>query len=72
MQVARGSLAQSFPSGSSSQPNMYGNSSHNGVMAAPSFNRSFSDANGYQQHPMEKPQIYTVCLSLTTYYLRIC
>jgi hypothetical protein len=29
-------------------------------MAAPGFSRSFSDANGYQQHAMEKPQIYTV------------
>jgi hypothetical protein len=63
MQVARTSLSSSFPSGSSSQPVMYGNSAHgNGVMAAPSFNRSFSDSNGYQQHPMDKPQIYTVWL----------
>lgn len=41
---------------------MYHNSPHGGpgLMAAPGFNRSFSDANGYQQHAMETPQIYTV------------
>lgn len=60
MQVARPSVAQSFPTGSSSQPAMYAHSPH-GVMAAPSFNRSFSDTNtAFQQHSMEKPQIYTV------------
>jgi hypothetical protein len=40
-------------------------------MAAPGFNRSFSQAepNGYQQHSMDKPQIYTVsarCIRLVT------
>lgn len=61
MQVARSnSLASSFPAGSSSQPVMYANQSH-GIMAAPAaFNRSFSDLSGFQQHAMEKPQIYTV------------
>lgn len=61
MQVAHSTAAQSFPSGSSSQPAMYANSPH-GMMAAPSFNRSFSDANahGYQPHAIDKPQIYTV------------
>lgn len=59
MQVARPTVAQSFPSGSSSQPAMYANSPH-GIMAAPTFNRSFSDANGYQPHSTDKPQIYTV------------
>jgi hypothetical protein len=42
---------------------MYHNSLHGpGLMAAPGFNRSFSqqDVNGYPQHGMEKPQIYTV------------
>lgn len=41
---------------------MYANSPHgHGLMAAPAgFNRSFSDMNGFQQHAMEKPQIYTV------------
>jgi regulatory protein SWI6 len=43
---------------------MYHNSPHGGpgLMAAPGFNRSFPqpDANGYQQHQMDKPQIYTV------------
>ena len=60
MQVARTSL--SFPAGSPPQPAMYANSPHgHGLMAAPAaFNRSFSDMNGYQQHAMEKPQIYTV------------
>jgi hypothetical protein len=30
-------------------------------MAAPGFNRSFSQQDvGYQQHGMDKPQIYTV------------
>jgi regulatory protein SWI6 len=62
MQVARSSLSSSFPQGSPpAQPAMYHNSPHGpGLMAAPGFNRSFSDANGYQQHAMEKPQIYTV------------
>ncbi|KAF2730977.1 apses transcription factor-like protein [Polyplosphaeria fusca] len=67
MQVARSSLNSSFPSGSSSQPAMYQNSSH-GVMAAPSFTRSFSDTNGYQQHAMEKPQIYTAVYSGVSVY----
>ncbi|KAF2188042.1 apses transcription factor-like protein [Zopfia rhizophila CBS 207.26] len=67
MQVARPSLASSFPSGSSSQPIMYANSSH-GMMAAPSFNRSFSDLNGFQSHPMEKPQIYTAVYSGVSVY----
>ncbi|KAF1968081.1 apses transcription factor-like protein [Bimuria novae-zelandiae CBS 107.79] len=71
MQVARPSAAQSFPSGSSSQPQMYAHSPHgaHGAMAAPSFNRSFSDANpGYQQHSMEKPQIYTAVYSGVSVY----
>ena len=61
MQVARPTPAQSFPSGSSSQPAMYAHSPH-GVMAAPSFNRTFSDSTtaAYPQHQMDKPQIYTV------------
>ncbi|KAK7186187.1 hypothetical protein DPSP01_005017 [Paraphaeosphaeria sporulosa] len=67
MQVARSTVAQSFPSGSSSQPAMYANSPH-GVMAAPSFNRSFSDANGYQPHSMDKPQIYTAVYSGVSVY----
>ncbi|KAF2258187.1 apses transcription factor-like protein [Lojkania enalia] len=46
---------------------MYGNSGH-GVMAAPGFNRSFSDLNGYQQHAMEKPQIYTAVYSGVSVY----
>lgn len=47
---------------------MYANSPHgHGLMAAPAgFNRSFSDINGFQQHAMEKPQIYTVCPPLLT------
>jgi regulatory protein SWI6 len=51
---------------------MYHNSPHGpGLMAAPGFNRSFSQAepNGYQQHSMDKPQIYTVsarCIRLVT------
>ena len=69
MQVARSSVVQSFPSGSSSQPVMY-HGSPPGIMAAPSFNRSFSDVNGYQQHPMDKPQIYTV--SMRTALVRMC
>jgi regulatory protein SWI6 len=42
---------------------MYANSPHgHGLMAAPAgFNRSFSDMSGFQQHAMDKPQIYTVC-----------
>ncbi|KAF2450309.1 apses transcription factor-like protein [Karstenula rhodostoma CBS 690.94] len=68
MQVARSTVAQSFPPGSSSQPAMYANSPH-GIMAAPSFNRSFSDANGYQQpHAMDKPQIYTAVYSGVSVY----
>lgn len=48
---------------------MYANSPHSqGLMAAPAgFNRSFSDMNGYQQHAMEKPQIYTVCTTTTAF-----
>jgi hypothetical protein len=63
MQVARPSLSSSFPQGSPpAQPAMYHNSPHGpGLMAAPGFNRSFSQQDvGYQQHGMEKPQIYTV------------
>ncbi|PSN70853.1 apses transcription factor-like protein [Corynespora cassiicola Philippines] len=70
MQVARSSLASSsFPAGSSQQPPapMYNNSPH-GIMAAPSFNRSFSDMNGFQQHAMEKPQIYTAVYSGVSVY----
>lgn len=50
---------------------MYHNSPHGpGLMAAPAaFNRSFSDANnGYQQHAMEKPQIYTAVYSGVSVY----
>jgi regulatory protein SWI6 len=64
MQVARNnSLSASFPAGSPPQAVMYANSPHghnHGLMAAPGFNRSFSDMNGFPQHSMEKPQIYTV------------
>ncbi|KAF2472732.1 uncharacterized protein BDR25DRAFT_258180 [Lindgomyces ingoldianus] len=67
MQVAHSSLPSSFPSGSSSQPAMYSNSSH-GIMAAPGFNRSFSDLNGFQQHAMDKPQIYTAVYSGVSVY----
>ena len=67
MQVARSNLASSFPSGSLSQPNMYSNSPAHGIMAAPSFNRSFSDVNGFQHAPMEKPQIYTVRIHLVMF-----
>ncbi|KAF2650828.1 apses transcription factor-like protein [Lophiostoma macrostomum CBS 122681] len=67
MQVARSSVAQSFPSGSPSQAVMYANSPH-GIMAAPSFNRSFSDVNGFQQHPLDKPQIYTAVYSGVSVY----
>jgi regulatory protein SWI6 len=60
MQVARSAVSSSFPAGSPPQAQMYTNSPH-GLMAAPAaFNRSFSDMNGFQQHQMEKPQIYTV------------
>jgi regulatory protein SWI6 len=60
MQVARSAVSSSFPAGSPPQAKMYANSPH-GLMAAPAaFNRSFSDMNGFQQHQMEKPQIYTV------------
>lgn len=66
MQVARSSL--SFPAGSPPQSAMYAQSPHGqGLMAAPAgFNRSFSDMNGFQQHAMEKPQIYTVRTTTTT------
>ncbi|KAF2787836.1 apses transcription factor-like protein [Melanomma pulvis-pyrius CBS 109.77] len=38
-------------------------------MAAPgSFNRSFSDLNGFQQHAIEKPQIYTAVYSGVSVY----
>ena len=67
MQVAHPSAAQSFPTASSSQPAMYAHSPHASVMAAPSFTRSFSDANtSYPQHSMDKPQIYTVRTPPTT------
>lgn len=60
MQVARSSVSNSFPAASPPQAAvMYANSPH-GLMAAPGFNRSFSDMNGFQQPGMEKPQIYTV------------
>ncbi|EDU48192.1 start control protein cdc10 [Pyrenophora tritici-repentis Pt-1C-BFP] len=49
---------------------MYANSPHgHGLMAAPAaLNRSFSDMNGYQQHAMEKPQIYTAVYSGVSVY----
>ncbi|KAF1997809.1 apses-domain-containing protein [Amniculicola lignicola CBS 123094] len=47
---------------------MYANQAHGGIMAAPSFNRSFSDANGFQSHAMEKPQIYTAVYSGVSVY----
>jgi regulatory protein SWI6 len=59
MHVARPSLSSSFPAASPPNPAMYANSPH-GLMAAPGFNRSFSDMNGFQQSSMDKPQIYTV------------
>jgi regulatory protein SWI6 len=59
MQVARPSLSSSFPAPSTPQPAMYANPPH-GNMAAPAFNRSFSDLSGFPQQQMEKPQIYTV------------
>jgi hypothetical protein len=63
MQVARSNLASSsFPSGPASQPQMYNGGPHGALMAAPTYSRSFSDVNGYAQHPMDKPQIYTVRL----------
>ncbi|KAH7385586.1 apses transcription factor-like protein [Phaeosphaeria sp. MPI-PUGE-AT-0046c] len=76
MQVARPSHSASFPAGSPpAQPAaMYHNSPHGpGLMAAPGFNRSFSqpDVNGYaqqQQHSMEKPQIYTAVYSGVSVY----
>jgi ankyrin repeat protein len=37
-------------------------------MAAPGFNRSFSDVAGYAQPPMEKPQIYTAVYSGVSVY----
>ncbi|KAF7679208.1 apses transcription factor, partial [Alternaria burnsii] len=68
MQVARSSL--SFPAGSPPQSAMYAQSPHGqGLMAAPAgFNRSFSDMNGFQQHAMEKPQIYTAVYSGVSVY----
>ncbi|KAH7084084.1 apses transcription factor-like protein [Paraphoma chrysanthemicola] len=69
MQVARTQLSASFPAGSPPQPVMYHNSPHGpGLMAAPGFNRSFSDVNGFPQHPMEKPQIYTAVYSGVSVY----
>ncbi|KAF2014253.1 apses transcription factor-like protein [Aaosphaeria arxii CBS 175.79] len=47
---------------------MYPNSAPHGMMAAPSFNRSFSDHNGLQQHAMDKPQIYTAVYSGVSVY----
>jgi regulatory protein SWI6 len=79
MQVARPSLSSSFPQGTPpAQPaaTMYHNSPHAGpgLMAAPGFNRSFpqADANGYQQHAMDKPQIYTVRAMSTPGHGIIC
>lgn len=46
---------------------MYATSPH-GLMAAPGFNRSFSDMNGFPQHGMEKPQIYTAVYSGVSVY----
>lgn len=46
---------------------MYANSPH-GLMAAPGFNQSFSDMNGFPQHGMEKPQIYTAVYSGVSVY----
>ncbi|KAH9871187.1 hypothetical protein J1614_006763 [Plenodomus biglobosus] len=67
MQVARTSQSSSFPAGSPPQAAMYATSPH-GLMAAPGFNRSFSDMNGFQQHGMEKPQIYTAVYSGVSVY----
>ncbi|KAF2849615.1 apses transcription factor-like protein [Plenodomus tracheiphilus IPT5] len=67
MQVARTSQSSSFPAGSPPPAAMYANSPH-GLMAAPGFNRSFSDMNGFQQHGMEKPQIYTAVYSGVSVY----
>lgn len=68
MQVARPSLSSSFPAGSPPQAHtpaaaaaaMYPNPPHANMAAPASFNRSFSDLNGFPQHALEKPQIYTV------------
>ncbi|KAL1596702.1 transcriptional regulator swi6 [Nothophoma quercina] len=66
-------VARSFPSAGSpshAQP-MYQQSpshSHSGLMAAPGFNRSFSDVSGYAQPAMEKPQIYTAVYSGVSVY----
>src|SRR5438132_794942 len=68
MQVARTALSSSFPTGAGSPPQaMYANSPH-GLMAAPGFSRSFSDMNGFPQHAMEKPQIYTAVYSGVSVY----
>ncbi|KAF1939814.1 apses transcription factor-like protein [Clathrospora elynae] len=69
MQVARSSLSSSFPAGSPPPPSaMYANAPH-GLMAAPTaFNRSFADMGGFQQHAMEKPQIYTAVYSGVSVY----
>ena len=65
MQVARGYLTASFPTGSPSQPsNMYANNSHGMAMVPASGYRSFNEPNGFSQHHMEKPQIYTVSVCL--------
>lgn len=60
MQIALSSLASSFPPAAPSQPIMYNNSPHSMIVQSSGY-RSFSDANGFSQHQMEKPQIYTVC-----------
>lgn len=46
---------------------MYANAAH-GIMAAPSFNRSFSDMASFPQHAIEKPQIYTAVYSGVSVY----
>ncbi|KAF3031388.1 transcriptional regulator swi6 [Didymella heteroderae] len=74
-------VARSFPSAGSpshAQP-MYQASpapapapahshSHSGLMAAPGFNRSFSDVSAYAPPQMEKPQIYTAVYSGVSVY----
>ncbi|KAF2127527.1 apses transcription factor-like protein [Dothidotthia symphoricarpi CBS 119687] len=69
-QVQAQSQQQSQPQSQSqpqAHPHMYANSPQ-GLMAAPAFNRSFSDVNGFQQHAMEKPQIYTAVYSGVSVY----
>ncbi|KAF1926937.1 start control protein cdc10 [Didymella exigua CBS 183.55] len=53
-------VARSFPSA--------GSPSHSGLMAAPGFNRSFSDVSAYAQPAMDKPQIYTAVYSGVSVY----